>query len=176
MSESPSLKYEGYLRILPHGRFDKVYIEAEHGHANRANLFTAAEGKSKRELEELLAARFARPDAPMLLRRLPAPDAPRGGFALPLLPLTASSPAARWHDAAGVPQFDSASTDATYDRTDRTDRMAHPTTRALPNHAALRVPSRTATTRAGRAAPQPRRPRTRSGATTARSTPPAQSP
>jgi hypothetical protein len=45
---------------------------------NQAALVEAAAGKSKRELEVLLAARFPKPDVPTVVRKLPAANSPRG--------------------------------------------------------------------------------------------------
>lgn len=45
---------------------------------NHAELLKAAAGRSKRELEELLAERFPKPEAPTVVRKLPANNSPRG--------------------------------------------------------------------------------------------------
>ena len=60
---------------------------------NHAELLDAASGKRKREVEELLAARFPKPDAPSRIRKLPhrpresGPVQPNPG--LPLEPVAA---------------------------------------------------------------------------------------
>jgi hypothetical protein len=68
---------------------------------NCEQLFAAAAGKSKREVEQMLAGRFPRPDAPTLIRKLPtapslpmppvAPEPPAVG-STPVLPLASASP------------------------------------------------------------------------------------
>jgi hypothetical protein len=61
---------------------------------NAESLLAMAEGKSKRALEELLAARFAKPDAPMSLRKLPMGNGTAGGVPDSPLPLPALASAA----------------------------------------------------------------------------------
>jgi len=104
--------------------------------SNRSLLLTAAEGKSKRELEELLAARFARPDAPTLLRRLPAPDPTRGDLALPLLPFAASSP----NDGIALPaRRDSTSPAPTLPTTEQSEQAVQTETPAVAAPSAERL-------------------------------------
>ena len=57
---------------------------------NADDLLEAARGKSKRELELLLAARFAKPDVPALIRKLPERAPPRATQAAMTLPLDAA--------------------------------------------------------------------------------------
>jgi hypothetical protein len=58
---------------------------------NAESLLAMAEGKSKRALEELLAARLAKPDVPTSLRRLPIGGAPAGRVTASPLPLLAQT-------------------------------------------------------------------------------------
>src|SRR6187551_288233 len=51
---------------------------------NSAELFEVSKGKARRQIEELLAARFPRPDVREQIRRLPARAEVRRGTALPL--------------------------------------------------------------------------------------------
>jgi len=50
---------------------------------NHEDLLRAASGKTKAQVQELLAARFPRPDAPSLIQRLPEATAPRPEAAAP---------------------------------------------------------------------------------------------
>ena len=60
-------------------------IERSHlNEQNSAELFEASKGKTRRQIEQLLAARFPRPDVREQIRRLPARAEVRGGIALPL--------------------------------------------------------------------------------------------
>ena len=61
--------------------------------ANHAELLREASGKSKRELEQLLAARFPQADAPPRIRKLPQPR--QAQSQTESLPLSAAPPQAR---------------------------------------------------------------------------------
>jgi hypothetical protein len=66
------------LRMLAQGSLNltSVRLLAPHLSAgNHEELFTAASGKSKRELQELRARRFPQPDVAVSIRKLPAPRA-----------------------------------------------------------------------------------------------------
>ena len=58
--------------------------------ANHRELLAAAVHRSKRQLEELLAARFPQPDVPAQVRKLPAPAMARGSA--PAAPVPAAAP------------------------------------------------------------------------------------
>ncbi len=72
---------------------------------NHAELLREASSKNKRELERWLAARFPQPDAPSLIRKLPAPHPPEAGAApasLELGPRLLAAPPARAPRAPGA--------------------------------------------------------------------------
>jgi hypothetical protein len=62
--------------------------------SNCAELLEAAAGLSKRKLEDMLAARFPRPDVPTFVRKLPAPRTTPIVEALPLLVDRSEEPSA----------------------------------------------------------------------------------
>jgi hypothetical protein len=59
---------------------------------NHLELFRQASGKTKRELEALLAARFPKPDAPSRIRKLPPPKPPESGAEPVQRPLLSALP------------------------------------------------------------------------------------
>ena len=74
---------------------------------NHRDLLAAAVGRSKREITELLAARFPSPDVPALVRKLPTPAStsvppPSNASTLPLLTATSVAPAPTATPAAGA--------------------------------------------------------------------------
>jgi hypothetical protein len=69
------------LRMLAHGRLNLTAVRLLAAHLTEDNhdeLFAAASGKSKRELQELLARHFPQPDVAATIRKLPSPELPRG--------------------------------------------------------------------------------------------------
>ncbi|MCB9733675.1 MAG: HNH endonuclease [Deltaproteobacteria bacterium] len=77
-----------------------VLLAAKLDDENARSLIDAACGKSKREIEALLAARFPRPDVAPSIRKLPAPL--RGVVAeTPSLPLSSAAPLVREAPAGG---------------------------------------------------------------------------
>ena len=67
------------LHMLAEGRLNLTTARLLGPHLNDANheaLLESAAGKSKREVQVLLAKQFPQPDVPTLIRKLPAPRAP----------------------------------------------------------------------------------------------------
>lgn len=77
-------EYPVVLDALAAGRLHLTAVAMLRGHLtpdNHLDLIEAASGKSKRDLERLLADRSPRPDAPTKIRKQPAPRAPSQGAA-----------------------------------------------------------------------------------------------
>jgi hypothetical protein len=67
-------RYPGALALLSSGELSLTAIRLIAPHLKRrshADLFAAASGKGKREVQEMLARRFPKPDVAMSVRRLP---------------------------------------------------------------------------------------------------------
>ncbi len=72
-------RYPAVLALLGSGRLNLTSVRLIAPHLTRRNhaeLIEAAGGKSKRQLQELLARRFPRPDVPTSVRKLPSPRVP----------------------------------------------------------------------------------------------------
>ena len=71
---------------------------------NQEDLLSSAAFKSKREVEELLARRFPRPDVPATIRRLPAPPIAAGSTPNPTALSALPKPEGAVHPCAGGPE------------------------------------------------------------------------
>jgi hypothetical protein len=73
-------RYPAALSMLASGRVNLTTVRLLAPHLTRTNhdeLFAAASGKTKRQVQELVARRFPQPDVPASVRKLPVrPDAP----------------------------------------------------------------------------------------------------
>jgi hypothetical protein len=84
-------RYPKILDLLADGSLSVTTVRLLSRHLtdeNHASLVAAASGKSKREVEEMLARAFPQPDAPALVRRLPVVTQPAispAGVAAPLV-------------------------------------------------------------------------------------------
>src|SRR5207244_3199114 len=70
-------RYPAVLRMLASGQLTLTTIRLLALHLTEANhqeLFAAAAGRGKRQVQELLAERFPEPDVCSSVRRLPAPS------------------------------------------------------------------------------------------------------
>src|SRR5207247_2457636 len=68
-------RYPAVLRLLVSGRVNLTTVRLLAPHLTRKNqegLFSAASGKSKRQVQELLARWFPRPDIAASVRKLPS--------------------------------------------------------------------------------------------------------
>ena len=80
-------RYPAVLGLLVSGRVNLTTVRLLAPHLtprNHEELFAAASGKRKRQVQELLAQRFPRPDVASSVRKLPAPSA----MAAPMAPVT----------------------------------------------------------------------------------------
>ncbi len=71
-------RYPQVLGWLASGELNLTTVRLLAPHLTRANqeeLFAAARGKRKRQVQELLASRFPKPDVPFSVRKLPSPPA-----------------------------------------------------------------------------------------------------
>ena len=89
-------RYPAVPGLLASGRVNLTTIRLLAPHLSRTNheeLFAAASGKRKRQVQELLAQRFPKPDVPSSVRKLPARNAaPVAPVAVPAA--TSASPSA----------------------------------------------------------------------------------
>ena len=105
-----SREYPLLLEMLADGRLHLSGIgklSPHLKHDNAAVLLTRAAHKSKRQIEELIAALAPRPDAPSMVRKLPESAATTARSSAPVLPLgrvAPSSPVAGSDQATLAPQ------------------------------------------------------------------------
>ena len=86
-------RYPAVLGLLASGRVNLTTVRLLAPHLTRKNheeLFAAACGKRKRQVRELLARRFPKPDVASTIRKLPAPR----GVSVPAPTGTSATPAA----------------------------------------------------------------------------------
>jgi hypothetical protein len=82
-------RFPGLLGTIERGELHLSSLVLLRDHLTEANveeLVASTRGRSKRELEELLARRAPRPDVPSTLRRLPQPQPPQVTATAPLPP------------------------------------------------------------------------------------------
>jgi hypothetical protein len=92
-------RYPAVLGMLASGHVSLTTIRLLSPHltaANHKDLFAAASGKGKRQIQELLAERFPEPDVPFSVRTLPGPGA---GFTPVPAPLVRPLSPDRYHIA-----------------------------------------------------------------------------
>src|SRR5712692_8798609 len=90
-------RYPIILHMLGEGALNLTTVRLLAPHLtndNHEKLLAAASGRSKREVEELLARRFPRPEVPSSIRKLPVPAPPT----VPVSPPAVTRPAADGDD------------------------------------------------------------------------------
>jgi len=88
-------RYPAVLGLLASGRINLTTVRLLAPHLTRENreeLFAAASGKNKRQVQELLAERFPKPDVASSIRKLPAPSGMADREAAPSAPVSVAAP------------------------------------------------------------------------------------